>query len=90
MRKGRLSTERVGMRLRANCASDAVRLRDYLRDSGFVSYVDSRALDVVHVAGTLDTYSEQRLLVTRSLGEWERQSGSTVDVLDLRGDVIRS
>jgi hypothetical protein len=72
------------MRLRVKSVFDAVGLRNYLRESGFVSYIDSTVLEVVHVAGSCDSYAEHRLLVTRTLGEWERESGSVVEVLDLK------
>ena len=72
------------MRLRATCALDAIDLRDHLRKEGFVSFVDRDRYDVVHVAGTCDSYAEQTRLVTRAVGEWERSRASYVDVLDLR------
>jgi hypothetical protein len=71
------------MRLALASADDAIDLRNYLRRFGFITFVDENDETVVHAAGSADSHKELRLVLTRAVGEWERRSLQSVDILDL-------
>jgi hypothetical protein len=43
-----------------------------MRVPGLISFIDHTVHGVVHIAGSCDSYRDQRLQVRRAVGEWAR------------------